>query len=88
MLMLQAVLSHLMLLSLVSAIVASLTLNTYSPKHPKRVFLQHLTRDTADGQQIVYAAASSDATDVNVALKGMQLAEVDSFGNEWLVSYQ
>lgn len=63
-----------------------MTLDTYTPQHPKRVFLQHLTRDNAAGRQTVYAVASSDATDVSIALKGMQLTELDSLSNEWLVS--
>ena len=74
-----------MLISLMSATMSSLTLSTYSPKHPKRVFLQHLTRDSPMGSQTVYAAGSSDATDINIALGQLQLTELESHGIEWLV---
>lgn len=84
---LQAFVSALLLLSLVSATASSLTLTAYSPQHPKRVFLQHLTRNTATGPQTVYAAASSDATDVNIALKELHLNELASHGHDWLVNY-
>lgn len=82
---LQAAVSTLMLISLMSATLSSLTLSTYSHKHPKRVFLQHLTRDSPTGSQSVYAAGSSDATDITIALKQLQLTELESHGNEWLV---
>ena len=85
---LQLVVHGLLLLSVLSASVASLTSPTYTPQTPKRLFLQHITRGdpTGGGQGVsMYAAASSDATPVDVVLKGMNLTEMASDGQEWLV---
>lgn len=77
----------LLLVSIVSAITASLTLDTYTPHTPKRLFLQHITRVSHTGEQSsVYAAASSDATPIDVVLNGMNLTAEEADGREWLVS--
>ena len=76
-----------MFVSVVSAITASLRLDSYTPDAPKRLFLQHLIRVSSDGEQVpLYAAASSDATPVDVVLKGMNLTPAQPDGREWLVS--
>lgn len=76
-----------MLLSAVSAIAASLSLDTYTARAPKRLFLQHIIRDANTEQpHSVYAAASSDATPIDVALTGMNLTSAEMNGREWLVS--
>lgn len=78
----------LMLISVISAVAASLTLDTYTPQTPKRLFLQHMIRVAANGEQeSVYAAASSDATPVDVVLKGMNLTPAQQDGREWLAMY-
>ena len=77
----------LMLLSAVSAIAASLSLDTYTARTPKRLFIQHIIRDSNTEQPYwVYAAASSDATPIDVALTGMNLTSAEMNGREWLVS--
>ena len=84
---LQWVIRALMLVSVVSAITTSLSLKSYTPETPKRLFLQHLIRVSSDGEQVpLYAAASSDATPVDVVLKGMNLTPAWPDGREWLVS--
>ena len=84
--MLQWIIRALMLISVISAVAASLTLDTYTPQTPKRLFLQHMIRVAANGEQeSVYAAASSDATPVDVVLKGMNLTPAQQDGREWLV---
>jgi len=76
----------LMLISVISAVAASLTLDTYTPHTPKRLFLQHMIRVANNGEQEpLYAAASSDATPVDVVLKGMNLTPAQQDGREWLV---
>ena len=76
-----------MLVSAVSAIAASLSLDTYTARAPKRLFIQHIIRDTNTEQPYsVYAAASSDATPIDVALTGMNLTSAEMDGREWLVS--
>lgn len=76
-----------MLLSAVSAIAASLSLDTYTARTPKRLFIQHIIRDSNTEQPYwVYAAASSDATPIDVALTGMNLTSAEVNGREWLVS--
>ena len=82
----QRLLLGLLLVSVVSATVSTMTLNTYNPHHLKRVFLQHLIRDGPSGQQNLYAAASSDATDVSIAVKHLNLTLAESDGKDWLVS--
>ena len=83
----QRVIRGLILVSVVSAITASLSLKSYTPETPKRLFLQHLIRVSNDGGQVpLYAAASSDATPVDVVLKGMNLTDAQRDGREWLVS--
>ena len=84
---LQWVCRALMFLSIASAIVASITLDTYTAETPKRLFLQHIIRG-GDGssQSAVYAAASSDATPIDVVLQNMDLDPAESNGQEWLVS--
>ena len=85
--LLQLVLRALMLVSAVSAIAASLSLDTYTARTPKRLFIQHIIRDANTEQPcFVYAAASSDATPIDVALTGMNLTSADLNGREWLVS--
>ncbi len=75
-----------MLISVISAVAASLTLDTYTPQTPKRLFLQHMIRVAPNGEQeALYAAASSDATPVDVVLKGMNLTPAQQDGREWLV---
>ena len=75
-----------MLISVISAVAASLTLDTYTPQTPKRLFLQHMIRVAPNGEQeALYAAASSDATPVDVVLKGMNLTPAQQDGQEWLV---
>lgn len=84
--MLQWIIRALMLISVISAVAASLTLDTYTPQTPKRLFLQHMIRLAANGEQeSLYAAASSDATPVDVVLKGMNLTPAQQDGREWLV---
>ncbi len=76
----------LLLISVISAVAASLTLDTYTPQTPKRLFLQHMIRVAANGEQeSLYAAASSDATPVDVVLKGINLTPAQQDGREWLV---
>ena len=76
-----------MLFSAVSAIAASLSLDTYTTKTPKRLFIQHIIRDSnTDQPHSVFAAASSDATPVHVVLTGMNLTSAEMNGREWLVS--
>jgi len=76
----------LLLISVISAVAASLTLDTYTPQTPKRLFLQHMIRVASNGEQEpLYAAASSDATPVDVALKGINLTPAQQDGREWLV---
>ena len=76
-----------MLLSVVSAVAASFSLDTYTARTPKRLFIQHIIRDTNTEQPYsVYAAASSDATPIDVALTGMNLTSAELNGREWLVS--
>lgn len=76
----------LLFISVISAVAASLTLDTYTPQTPKRLFLQHMIRVAANGEQeSLYAAASSDATPVDVVLKGMNLTSAQQDGREWLV---
>ena len=77
-----------MLLSVVSAVAASFSLDTYTARTPKRLFIQHIIRDTNTEQPYsVYAAASSDATPIDVALTGMNLTSAELNGREWLVSF-
>ena len=84
--MLQWIMRALLLISVISAIAASLTLDIYTPQTPKRLFLQHMIRVAANGEQeSLYAAASSDATPVDVVLKGMNLTPAQQDGREWLV---
>ncbi|KAL0027903.1 hypothetical protein WJX79_001663 [Trebouxia sp. C0005] len=78
----------LLFISVISAVAASLTLDTYTPQTPKRLFLQHMIRVAANGEQeSLYAAASSDATPVDVVLKGMNLTSAQQDGREWLAMY-
>ena len=85
--LLQMTLWGLMLLSAVSAIAASLSLDTYTARTPKRLFIQHIIRESNTEQPYwVYAAASSDATPIDVALTGMNLTSAEMNGREWLVS--
>lgn len=85
---LQLVLKTLMLVSAVSAIAASLSLDTYTARTPKRLFIQHIVRDSNTEQPYsVYAAASSDATPIDVALTGMNLTSAEMNGREWLVGH-
>ena len=84
--MLQWTMRVLLLISVISAVTASLTLDTYTPQTPKRLFLQHMIRVASNGEQeSLYAAASSDATPVDVVLKGMNLTPAQQDGQEWLV---
>jgi hypothetical protein len=84
--MLQWTMRALLLISVISAVAASLTLDTYTPQTPKRLFLQHMIRVANNGEQeLLYAAASSDATPVDVVLKGMNLTPAQQDGREWLV---
>ena len=76
-----------MLVSAVSAIAASLSLDTYTAETPKRLFIQHIIRGSnTDQPYSVFAAASSDATPVDVVLPGMNLTPAEMNGREWLVS--
>jgi hypothetical protein len=84
--MLQWTMRTLLLISVISAVAASLTLDTYTPQTPKRLFLQHMIRVASNGEQKpLYAAASSDATPVDVVLKGINLTLAQQDGQEWLV---
>ena len=80
--MLQWTMRKLLLISVISAVAASLTLDTYTPQTPKRL----LIRVASNGEQKpLYAAASSDATPVDVVLKGINLTLAQQDGQEWLV---
>lgn len=84
--MLQWTMRALLLISVISAVAASLTLDTYTPHTPKRLFLQHMIRVANNGEQeSLYAAASSDATPVDVVLKAMSMTPAQQDGREWLV---
>lgn len=77
----------LMVLSIASAVVASLSRDTYTARTPKRLFLQHIVRGSEAGAQTaVFAAASSDATPIDVVLEGMDLQPAEADGQEWRVS--
>ena len=77
----------LIFLSIASAVVASITLDTYTAESPKRLFLQHVIRgNDSSNQSAVYAAASSDATPIDVVLQNMSWHTAESNGQEWLVS--
>lgn len=85
--MLQLFSRGLMLVSAASAIAASLSLETYTAKTPKRLFIQHIIRaSNTDQPYSVFAAASSDATPVDVVLTGLTLTPAEMNGREWLVS--
>ncbi|KAL3158059.1 hypothetical protein ABBQ32_011669 [Trebouxia sp. C0010 RCD-2024] len=78
----------LMLVSAASAIAASLSLETYTAKTPKRLFIQHIIRaSNTDQPYSVFAAASSDATPVDVVLTGLTLTPAEMNGREWLPMY-
>ena len=84
----QTALRALVLVSAVSAILASVTLDTYTAQTPKRLFIQHIIRDSNTAEPTsVYAAASSDATPISVALTEMNLTAAEMHGREWLVSH-
>ena len=85
--LLQLVLKGLTMVSAVSAIAASLSLDTYTARTPKSLFIQNIIMDSNTEQPYsVYAAASSDATPIDVALTGMNLTSAEMNGREWLVS--
>ena len=84
----QVFVKAMMLFSAAAAILASLRLDSYTAETPKRLFIQHMIRDSnTDMPYAVFAAASSDATPIGVALTGMNLTEAEMNGREWLVSF-